>query len=443
MLRPNETPTTEPQLRVGIILPEDNYTEIHISASKSSACKVYCSTYSQNFKPGESFIFRISGNAIGLNSDHQSDQWTIIDDSGASIGPSSGLCVKQVIAGRGFHWQKKIDAYLPARIEISASQGKMVLINECPLEHYLMCVATSEMGTECPDALIESQTIVARSWMLANVERKHVNLGMDVCNDDCCQRYQGTGNLSVHSIQGAERTRGMVLMYDEKICDARYSKSCGGIMEIFPTIWGGSDVPYLKPLADAPDNFNHPKIPLSSEKQVRDWINDTPPCYCSPHFVAEDTLQRYLGSVDESGTYFRWIYHCSQEELTDLLNRKLDLNATSIVTISPAGRGASGRIIACRIEYKDTNNSDCHYTIDRDVNIRAALHDHFLYSSCFYVDREGSDQTTTGFSFHGAGWGHGVGLCQIGALGMGLAGHDSKTIIQHYYPGSVLLKIYE
>jgi SpoIID/LytB domain protein len=214
-------------------------------------------------------------------------------------------------------------------------------------------------------------------------------------------------------------------------------------MEVFATIWGNSNVPYLQSLADAVSGFSHPNLPLSDEERVRAWIDDTPACFCSPEYAPEETLHRYLGSVDESGTYFRWNYHCSQEEMTALLNRKLGLNASSINHIIPFSRGPSGRTISCLINYKDADNYEHKYAIERDVNIRAALHDHFLYSSCFYVDREMSGKRVTGFSFHGAGWGHGVGLCQIGALGMGLAGYDSKTITQHYYPGSGLKRIYK
>ncbi|MBK7096084.1 MAG: SpoIID/LytB domain-containing protein [Saprospiraceae bacterium] len=165
------------------------------------------------------------------------------------------IIVKDVIAGRGFHWAKKIDVKLAYRLIISVVNSNILLINELPLEEYLACVATSEMSSECPDTYIEAQSIVARSWMLANVEQKHVALGFDVCNDDCCQRFQGVNNLTEHSRKAARATRGKVLMYNNKIVDARYSKSCGGVMERFENLWENDPKDYMLNIPDAPGNI--------------------------------------------------------------------------------------------------------------------------------------------------------------------------------------------
>jgi stage II sporulation protein D len=443
MLKPGYIPQKEPKIRVGIILPEDSFHSISLRTPAESS--VVVDNGEESFKVDRNYElnFKISGSNIYCSKKGESPVWTVSVTEQKKISPFSGIHVKDVIAGRGFHWQKYIDVYLPSTVEIKNHQGVLILINELPLEQYLMCVATSEMGAQCPAALIEAQTIVARSWMLANVEQKHIALGMDVCNDDCCQRYQGTGNLSLQSIRGADRTRGLVLMYDNKICDARYSKSCGGVMETFSTIWGGTDAAYLQGIPDAPAGFSHPALPLSDENRVKEWVNDKPNCFCSSLTVKEENLGSYLGSVDESSTYFRWKKSYIQEELTALLNDTLDLNALFISNIRAEGRGSSGRMIICCIDYKDKNGKNNIFKIERDVNIRAALHKKFLYSSCFYTHTEGKKERPDRFILHGAGWGHGVGLCQIGALGMGLKGYTSTEITKHYYPGSELKKIYD
>ena len=306
-----------------------------------------------------------------------------------------------------------------------------------------MCVATSEMGAKCPHSLLEAQTIVARSWMLANVEQKHIDLGMDVCNDDCCQRYQGSGNLTNHSIAAAIATRGQVLMQGDLVCDARYSKSCGGVMESFATIWAGPELPYLQNIPDR-ESENIEAIPvLQDEEKIREWIDSQPPAFCSPQTVAEESLADYLGNVDEEGKYYRWQVTYSQADLCKLLNSKLNLDAAYISGLQSLSRGGSGRIIELRIDYQKNNGRKAKYIVTRDVDIRKALHEGFLYSSCIYFElHKDSNGRISEVIIHGAGWGHGVGLCQIGALGMSIEGYSTQQILSHYYPGSRLVKIY-
>jgi len=306
-----------------------------------------------------------------------------------------------------------------------------------------MCVATSEMGASCPKSLIEAQTIVASSWILANVEQKHVDMGMDVCNDDCCQRYQGTGNLTQHSIDGALTTHGQVLTYQDEICDARYSKSCGGIMESFVTIWGGQELPYLQNMPDRAGENQLPSTVIHDEKSAINWIDDQPFAFCSPETVPEESLQDYLGSVDEGGKYYRWQVTYAQKEFCDLLSKKLNIDASYISGLNPLSRGGSGRIIELQIDYEKSDGQKGQISLDRDVVIRQSLSEEFLYSSCIYFEliRDARD-VITHIIIHGAGWGHGVGLCQIGALGMSLKGYSSPEILAHYYPGSQFAKIY-
>ncbi len=449
MLQPDVIPTTEPGLRVGIILPEDEEESITIDipqephyymVSKAGNKFDLVSSDRIEFHLSESVISAfINAKAVA-----ESNSWSIKPiDVEYRIGNKAGIKVKDVISGRDFHWKKFLDVYLPGCIEIKCVGKSLILINELPIEQYLMCVATSEMGAACPEALIESQTIVARSWMLANVEMKHRALGMDVCNDDCCQRYQGTTHLTDQSIKGALNTSGKVLMYGDNICDARYSKSCGGVMETFENVWEGEPLPYLQAIPDAPDGFIHNALPLNSEESVRKWIENSPETFCSPAFVYEKDLKNYLGNVDEEGEYFRWNFRYTQKEITALLNLKLDIDAVAILAIRPVKRGYSGRLIKVQVDYRHIDGQQESVIMEDQYVIRQTFHELFLYSSAFVIDIEkGIEDIPEAFILKGAGWGHGVGYCQIGALGMSLKGFTAEDIVYHYYPGSTLKKIY-
>lgn len=443
MLNPNEIPSKEPLIRVGIVLPEDKFTILRIEIIDDVDFKIENSDAEIKNIDQKNLTFSAMKDSIGLFEYGDSKSWKIFPAKEYKIAPKSGIKVKNVVAGRGFHWQKHIDVFLSGSIEIAMVDGRLILTNELPIEEYLMCVATSEMSAECPAALIESQTIAARSWMLANVEQKHVSIGMDVCNDDCCQRYQGTTYLSKQSIDGALKTYGQVLLFEDKICDTRYSKSCGGVMETFSTIWTGEELPYLQNKFDYLDKTEPEVLPLNTNEKAKEWINSTPDSFCSPRTIPEEKLPKYLGNVDKEGTYYRWKFQHSQLEITTLLNRQLNLNAKNVFSIKALNRGGSGRIINLEIKYQGKDNDIKTFIVERDVEIRRALHENFMYSSC--IDIEATDienDVPSVFKIKGAGWGHGVGYCQIGALGMSLKGYSTAEIIYHYFPRSQLKKIY-
>ena len=443
MHKPVLIPDKEPRLRVGIVLPEDNKRSLIAELPGDQAFEIQTDEGRTSIPDGGLLRFDFDENE-GIKTRYgQSTGWSIRPLAVAKTHPGSGIKLLDIIAGRGFHWQKPVSIYLSGSLDIKVYEQRLILINELPMEDYLMCVATSEMGADCPSALIESQTIAARSWMLANREQKHIALGMDVCNDDCCQRYQGNENLTDHAIRGALNTAGQVLLYNNAICDARYSKSCGGIMESFSAVWNGDDLPYMRNIPDAPPGFSHTALPLSSEKQIRAWIDDVPDTFCSPHAIPESSLKRYLGSVDESGNYFRWHFSYTQQELRTLLNRKLNLNSRAILDLKPLNRGGSGRITKLEINYQSETGEKKSHLIDSEYRIRQALHPGFLYSSCFYIIQQPQPAPVPEqITLKGAGWGHGAGLCQIGALGMALADYNTRDILSHYYPGSELKKIY-
>ena len=184
-------------------------------------------------------------------------------------------------------------------------------------------------------------------------------------------------------------------------------------------------------------------MPLNSEDSVRKWIEDTPESYCSAHVVPESELIKYLGNVDEEGEYFRWEFRYTQKEITALLNLKLDIDATTILAIRPVKRGYSGRLIKVQVDYRHIDGQQKSVIVEDQYVIRQTFHELFLYSSAFVIDIEkGSEDIPEAFILKGAGWGHGVGYCQIGAIGMSLKGFSAEEIVQHYYPGSKLKKIY-
>jgi SpoIID/LytB domain protein len=409
MLIPNTIPDKEPFLRVGIILPGDQFNLVEIELPQSIQYQFIPDDNDGQVLSGARYKFEYSANRIILDGAKNANSWKIEPKQHDDIGPRKGIKIKNIVAGRGFHWEKPIDVFLPGSIKIGLIDNNLILVNELPLEEYLMCVATSEMGAECPPALIESQTIAARSWMLANIEQKHINMGMDVCNDDCCQRYQGSGNLTPQSITGALQTSGQVLLSQNKICDTRYSKSCGGMMETFHTIWSGDDLPYLQNIPDAPVGFTHPALPLSNEVKVKEWIDSTPETFCSSKIIRDSTLKKYLGSVDEEGTYFRWQIEYGQNELCELLNQKINLAASMIKGFKVLQRGGSGRLSQLEIFFRNRDDQEETFLLDSDFKIRQSFHKGFLYSSCFYII-PGSDHGgyPKNFTLKGAG-------CRLGA----------------------------
>jgi SpoIID/LytB domain protein len=416
MLTPGSIPNKEPLIRVGLILPEDKLTSIAVSFSDSQFYEIE------------------TGNRLHPSCKN-SDQLTINCDNGKLVIPELGiidtslkiipsipdenpsLILNGIPAGRGFHWEKQIRASYWGTMEFSIQDGKMMVVNELPLEQYLACVATSEMSAQCPLEFLKAQTIVARSWLLANIEQKHRHLGFDICNDDCCQRYQGMANCTDASIQSTKATHGQVIMYDHIICDARYSKSCGGITENFEHVWDGDPVPYLKSIHD---------------------VNESSVPFCSPEIVPESSLKSYIGNVDEKGQYYRWTYEATQKELIQSLKEKRQVNVVKIQNLTPLKKGLSDRIIVLRIDYEDEKGNHQEIDIHSEYEIRNIMSPSFLYSSAFMIEKTEDNQ----FLLHGKGWGHGAGLCQIGALGMALSGKTSEMILNHYYPNSRLRHLY-
>lgn len=340
-----------------------------------------------------------------------------------------------MVAGRGFHWEKRIAVDLPGKLDVSKQDGFLKVINSVDVEAYVACVATSEMGSEAPSDLLAAQTVVARCWSLALAEAKHLTDGYDVCNDDCCQRYQGTTYLTDHSLNAAIETRGEVLVYDNEVIDARYSKNCGGMVEAYDTVWEGDKVPYLIPLWDAPDQ----KPGFAVDDFESHYAYDK--AYCSSKRFENVNLAGMLGKVDVSGSYSRWEQTMTKTDILKNLKKYTGLIWLSIDDIRIMERGPSARIKYLFLVGTDENGNTAEQMVKSEYGIRQMFSDSFLYSSAFVIKNAETVADDDHVVLKGVGWGHGVGLCQMGALGMALDNIGYQNILKHYYPGTRLTSL--
>jgi SpoIID/LytB domain protein len=256
----------------------------------------------------------------------------------------------------------------------------------------------------------------------------------EVCADDHCQRYQGITRIVSSGVRAAiDETRGLFLVYDDRVCDARFFKACGGRTECFENAWESTPVPYLVSVADSPQPFP----PLRSEPDAEKWIMSRPDAFCNTR--DPDVIRQILPSYDqETKDFFRWTVTYSREELEGLLRSRGGVDVGTLLDLQPVARGPSGRLFRLRIV-----GSQRTLTIGKELEIRRWLSPSHLYSSAFIVRREqGPDGLPVRFTLHGAGWGHGVGLCQIGAAVMAVRGYSAEAIVQHYFPGAHLRKVY-
>ena len=430
----NSIPKEEPKMSIGLVLPEDKQSELSVEICSSDHI-LYLDKIEQDSKQTD-LLIQLGPNGILVNDKPFKD----LHIKNRSRDHSDFIYLKSIKAGRGFHWQKSISIKILGDLHVSSLESSLFVVNKVYLEDYLMCVATSEMSGNCPLALLEAQTIVARSWILAAAEKKHKDLGLDACNDDCCQRYQGIANINQESIKATKNTRGIILVHDHEVCDTRYSKSCGGISENNENVWDTDPKPYLISVADSKYSKNND---VTSEKGFRQWIKKETSSFCGPEFIPESKLTKFLGSVDVQGQYFRWKVFYNNEEITDLINSKTKKSFRKISSLIPLKRGKSGRITELEVIGEADDDSADSILIETEYEIRRVLHHEFLYSSAFTVETNSDYKNGANkFTLIGAGWGHGVGLCQIGALGMALDGKKTDEILLHYYHSSEMRNTY-
>jgi len=402
---------SEPLISIGILHASEIHFVLHESYSVNG-CQAY----------GEQTV-RLSGNRI---------EWQARCYDSLEFCPLSDTAtftLRGVEIGIRFHWQRYEDETFEGRLHFIVDAGQLCAVNEVATERYLLGVVTSEMKASAPLEYVKAQVVIARSWLFT--QRHTTHQAYDVCADDHCQRYQGIGRQTSPNVREAVmQTRGEVLTYENEICDARYSKCCGGITEIFSTCWEDRDVPYLRSELCAKEG-TPPDV--SSEQAARKWIDSNPDLCCSLTNTA--ILHRIVNDYDQETTdFFRWTVTYTKSELSRIVNDHLSQPIGEVQQLIPLHRGSSGRISKLRIE----GNSGS-VEIEKELAIRKVLSTTHLKSSAFYVEK-----TARGFVLHGAGWGHGVGLCQIGAAMMALKERVSyREILQHYYQGTEIQPCYQ
>lgn len=375
----------------------------------------------------------------------------------------SSFTLEDVTIGVNFHWERKEAQTFLGKLRFIVENNNICAINELPVETYLISVISSEMRATSSLELLKAHAVISRSWLLAQMEQRKAENNnavkqpslfktdeeivrwydredhkhFDVCADDHCQRYQGiTKAANKHVVEAIKQTAGEILTSHGEICDARYSKCCGGAVEEFQYCWENIKKPYLQALPDTmPDTTSLPN--LTNEAVARQWILSSPNAFCNT--TDQKVLSQVLNDFDQETTdFYRWIQIYSQAEVKQLLEEKLAMQFGDIIDLIPMERGKSGRIY--RLKIIGTQRT---LIIGKELEIRRALSKSHLYSSAFVVEKvDIKDGVPQLFVIKGAGWGHGVGLCQIGAAMMGVQGYRYDEILLHYYKSAEITKAY-
>ena len=374
---------------------------------------------------------------------------------------SSTFLLKNVVIGIQFHWERKEEQVFEGGLRLVADAGGTITaINEIGVESYLRSVISSEMSAEAPIELLRAHAVTSRSWLVAmlNRQKKFRQAGVpsqrfhesgdeivrwydredhhlfDVCADDHCQRYHGVTKIISRAADEAVRdTNGLFLVHGGEICDARFYKACGGRTELFENSWEDTPVAYLTSVSDAP--VEHPVI--DTEEKAERWVLSSPEAYCNT--TDGKILRQVLPSFDqETSDFFRWKVEYRREELEEIVATKSGIEFGTLMDLVPLKRGPSGRIYRMKIV-----GSKRTVVVGKELEIRRWLSRSHLYSGAFIVRTERDAYgIPVRFMFHGAGWGHGVGLCQIGAAVMAAKGFRAEQIVKHYFRGAELQKLY-
>ena len=367
-----------------------------------------------------------------------------------------------VTIGINFHWERKEDQRFMGALKIIVENEKLTGINVIHVEDYLTSVISSEMSATASLELLKAHAVISRSWLLAQIHKNKAitasqslysaftqtdqelirwydredHTHFDVCADDHCQRYQGITRASTEMVrQAIAATRGQVLMWEGNICDARFSKCCGGAFEEFQYCWEGIKHPYLSKQRDSKTGSGLPDLRVESEADQ--WIRTSPEAFCNTK--DKKILSQVLNNYDQETTdFYRWKIVYKQDELSELILKRSGIDYGQILDLIPVERGTSGRLVKLKIR-----GSKRTMTIGKELEIRRTLSTSHLYSSAFVIDKADIVNGVPGrFILTGAGWGHGVGLCQIGAAVMGEQGYPYDTILLHYYIGATIDKLY-
>lgn len=438
----------EPIIQVGILLEQPKIEfELHDKYQLNNSEQVEAGKYSATIENGK----------ISFNGKYYQE---LIFDSGDEM--SNKFTLNNVIIGVNFHWERKEDQVFLGNLKIIVENNTLTAINILYLESYLASVISSEMSATSSLELLKAHAVISRSWLMAQIDKnkkidteqyqthfenddatirwydREDHLNFDVCADDHCQRYQGITRQTTETVAKViNLTRGEILTYDNEICDARFSKCCGGMMETFENVWEPIVHPYLQGKLDLISETTLTPN-LTDEMEAETWIQSSPRAFCNTN--NKDVLKQVLNDYDqETADFFRWKVEYTQQELSELIKERSGIDYGDIIDLIPVERGTSGRLIKLVIVGTKQQR-----VIGKELEIRRTLSKSHLYSSAFIVDGLDKNEfdVPQRFVLTGAGWGHGVGLCQIGAAEMANEGHDYKTILLHYFPNSQLITNY-
>jgi len=436
----------EPEISVGIV----NAQEIHFTLNGFFFAKGETVT-------GEQVVSFQEGGILWKGMLYRELTFTPLDEK-------NFFSLYDVTIGINFHWERQETQSFVGILKLVVDEGKVTAINILPVEDYLTSVISSEMNATSSLEFLKAHAVVSRSWLFAQIEKRKAMSGQtdgffsfskteheyirwydredhtifDVCADDHCQRYQGITKASNQTVvKAVQATRGQILMHGNTVCDARFSKCCGGATEEFGYCWEDKQFPYLSAIRDADKEENRPLPDLTKEEEAERWIRQAPASFCDTH--DKKILSQILNNYDQETTnFYRWKVRYTQEELAELILRNTRTDYGQIIDLIPVQRGKSGRI--CKLKIVGTKKT---LTIGKELEIRRTLSDSHLFSSAFVVDRsELKDGIPEWFILTGAGWGHGVGLCQIGAAVMGEKGYTYDEILLHYYKDADIRRYY-
>lgn len=420
-------------------------------------------------------VFVLGGEYLSEGKSYSGEQRLFVSDGKVSfngnlydellfepVKAESTFELKDVTIGINFHWERKENQSFSGSVKFIVEDGKITAVNVLSVEDYLTSVISSEMSATASLELLKAHAVISRSWLLAQIQKnkeiveskqeystmvvtedelvrwydREDHTRFDICADDHCQRYQGVTRASTSIVRDAiAQTRGLLLMSDGKICDARYSKSCGGAFEEFQYCWEDIKYPYLVKQRDSKTETELPDLTI--EEEAEKWILSSPESFCNT--TDKEILSQVLNHYDqETVNFYRWTQEYSQKELSALILKRSGVDYGDILDLIPVERGTSGRLVKLKIVGTKKTK-----TIGKELEIRRTLSESHLYSSAFVVEKVGNENgAPQKFVLKGAGWGHGVGLCQIGAAVMGEKGYKFDEILLHYFVGASLEKLY-
>ncbi len=445
-------PFEEPQINVGILVDKKLKFELYGDFNVLGNDETFSGVYTAELK-NDRIVCKSKKNKIEIKNELTFQPTNPVAES---------FLIRDVIIGLKFHWERREKQRFNFALKLVKDKDEIAAVNVLPLENYLTSVISSEMSAKSSIELLKAQAVVARSWILAQMDKINEDISrkenansfveledelikwydredhklFDVCADDHCQRFQGvTKIISESAFKAIEQTKGIVLLSNSKICDTRYSKCCGGITESFENVWEAVRHNYLDSVIDYKYEPEIYKIDFSKEENAKRWILGNPPAYCNT--ADAKILSHILVDYDrETKDFYRWKIEYEQNELAQIITDKTGIDFGEILDLVPVERGKSARLV--RLKIIGTRRT---LIIGKELEIRRVLSKSHLYSSAFIVEKIG-DNIPEKFILYGAGWGHGVGLCQIGAAVMAEMGFNFDEILLHYFSNAGLKRIY-